>query len=173
MDAVPDDSAIIAALRGGDGAAFATLGKLHQATFLRIARVWVRNSSAAAEVVQAAWLAALEAIDRFEGRSALRTWLYGILVNVALSHARARDREVPMSSLAESEAAEGGPSVEPQRFFPLGHESAGHWSPGVLAPTNPFGGFLLKDIVLLGAALSTAAEALEAARLRKQWTPTP
>lgn len=44
-------------------------------------------------------------------------------------------------------------------------------TPGVLAPENPFGGFLLKDIVLLGAALYTAAEALEAARMRKQWPP--
>ena len=35
-------------------------------------------------------------------------------------------------------------------------------TPGVFAPTNPFGGFLMKDIILLGAALSTAAEALEA-----------
>jgi uncharacterized membrane protein YkgB len=38
-------------------------------------------------------------------------------------------------------------------------------TPGVLEPTNPFGGFLLKDILLLGAALCTAAEALDAARL--------
>ena len=37
-------------------------------------------------------------------------------------------------------------------------------TPGVLAPTNPFGGFLMKDIMLLGAALYTAAEALEATR---------
>ena len=37
-------------------------------------------------------------------------------------------------------------------------------TPGVLEPTNPFGGFLLKDVMLLGAALCTAAEALEAAR---------
>jgi uncharacterized membrane protein YkgB len=36
-------------------------------------------------------------------------------------------------------------------------------TPGVFAPTNPFGGFLMKDIMLLGAALYTAAEALEAA----------
>jgi uncharacterized membrane protein YkgB len=46
-------------------------------------------------------------------------------------------------------------------------------TPGVLAPTNPFGGFLLKDLVLLGAALSTAAEALDAAKARGRWmTPT-
>ena len=39
-------------------------------------------------------------------------------------------------------------------------------TPGVLAPSNPWGGFLLKDIILLGAALYTAAEALGAARPR-------
>jgi uncharacterized membrane protein YkgB len=42
-------------------------------------------------------------------------------------------------------------------------------TPGVLAPTNPFGGFLMKDIMFLGAALYTAAEALEAAKVRKRW----
>ena len=39
-------------------------------------------------------------------------------------------------------------------------------TPGVFSPTNPFGGFLMKDIMLLGAALSTAGEALEAAAVR-------
>jgi hypothetical protein len=43
-------------------------------------------------------------------------------------------------------------------------------TPGVFAPTNPFGGFLMKDIMFLGAALYTAAEALEAAKVRKRWT---
>jgi uncharacterized membrane protein YkgB len=37
-------------------------------------------------------------------------------------------------------------------------------TPGALSPTSPIGGFLLKDVILLGAALYTAAEALEAAR---------
>jgi reactive chlorine resistance protein C len=36
-------------------------------------------------------------------------------------------------------------------------------TPGVLAPENPFGGFLMKDVLLLGAALFTAAEALDRA----------
>jgi reactive chlorine resistance protein C len=39
-------------------------------------------------------------------------------------------------------------------------------TPNVFAPTNPFGGFLMKDIMLLGAALYTAAEALEATAIR-------
>jgi len=37
-------------------------------------------------------------------------------------------------------------------------------TPGVFSPTNPFGGFILKDVMLLGAALYTASEALEAAQ---------
>jgi uncharacterized membrane protein YkgB len=44
-------------------------------------------------------------------------------------------------------------------------------TPGVFEPTNPFGGFLMKDIILLGAAVSTAAEALEAAKARRSWQP--
>ena len=35
-------------------------------------------------------------------------------------------------------------------------------TPNVFAPTSPWGGFLMKDLILLGAALSTAAEALRA-----------
>jgi len=127
------DSATVAALRRGDGAVFAVLVTRHQPSFLRIARVWVRDEAAASEVVQATWLAALESIDRFEGRSSLRTWLYGILVNVARAHARAERREVPLSALADDEASDGAPSVEPDRFFPAGHQWAGHWS-GMPAP---------------------------------------
>lgn len=127
-DARTADSATVAALRRGDGGAFASLVKLHQPSFLRIARVWVRDAAAAGEVVQTAWLAALESIDRFEGRSSLRTWLYGILINCARAHVRAERREVPMSALVDDEVAGGAPSVEPDRFFPAGHEWAGHWN---------------------------------------------
>jgi uncharacterized membrane protein YkgB len=40
-------------------------------------------------------------------------------------------------------------------------------TPGALAPTHPANGFLLKDVVLLGACLATGAEALRAARARR------
>jgi RNA polymerase sigma-70 factor (ECF subfamily) len=123
-----DDTDTIAALRRGDEAAFTGLVTRYQPAFLRVARAWVRNSAAAAEVVQSAWLAALESLDRFEARSSLRTWLYGILINVARGHARSMHRMVPMSSLVSDEAGEPGPAVEPERFLPAGHEWARHWA---------------------------------------------
>lgn len=122
MSAGVSDLDTIAALRAGDDAAFARLIAEHHAGFVRIARAWVKEADAAREVVQATWLAALESLDRFEGRSSLRTWLYGILINVARTHVRVTRRTVPMSSLVDDELAEAAPAVEPARFFPAGHE---------------------------------------------------
>jgi RNA polymerase sigma-70 factor (ECF subfamily) len=118
---------LVAALRDGDEQAFVQLVALHQASFLRIARVWVRDAAGAEEVVQRMWVTALETLPRFEGRSSLRTWLYGILINVARSHVRSERRLVPMSSLDAEEVAEAAPAVEPDRFVGGEHRWAGHW----------------------------------------------
>jgi RNA polymerase sigma-70 factor (ECF subfamily) len=127
MDQHAADETTIAALRRGDEAAFAGVVKRHQPTFLRLARTWVRSPDAAAEVVQDAWLAALQSLHRFEGRSSLRTWLCGIVVNVARAHGRAERRMVPMSSLVAEETGDGAPAVDPERFQPAGHRWEGHW----------------------------------------------
>jgi len=133
-DGQAGESAIVAALRRGDEAVFARVVAQHQGAFLRIARVWVRDATAAAEVVQGAWLAALQSLERFEGRSSLRTWLYGIVVNVVRARVRAERRMLPMAALVQDETAESSPAVEPERFAAAGERWAGHW---LVAPT-PF-----------------------------------
>jgi RNA polymerase sigma-70 factor (ECF subfamily) len=127
MDAASREKELVAALRAGDEAAFVEIVSTHQAAFLRLARGWVRDPAAAEEVVQKTWLTALDSLARFEGRSTLRTWLCGILINVARAHARAEHRTVPMSALATAEATDAEPAVDPERFQPDGHRWAGHW----------------------------------------------
>jgi RNA polymerase sigma-70 factor (ECF subfamily) len=115
---------LVERLRAGDEAAFEALVQRHYGTMLAVARTYVKTRAVAEEVVQEAWLGVLKGIDRFEGRSSLRTWLMRILVNIAKTRAVREARSVPFASLAPAgeEAA-----VEPERF--RGPEDAfpGHW----------------------------------------------
>jgi RNA polymerase sigma-70 factor (ECF subfamily) len=128
MEIAAQERELVAALIAGDEAAYVSLVSKHQATFLRIARAWVHDPASAEEVVQKTWMTALERLHGFEGRSSLRTWLYGILINVARAHARAERKMVPMSALGAEETADDEPAVAPERFVPEGHRWAGHWA---------------------------------------------
>jgi RNA polymerase sigma-70 factor (ECF subfamily) len=57
----------------------------HHAAMVRLARGYVRNAAVAEEVAQEAWLGLLRGLNGFEGRSSLRTWLFRIVVNRAIS----------------------------------------------------------------------------------------
>ncbi len=120
------DDELLARVRAGDEAAFVALVTRYQASFVRIARTWVRDG--AEEVVQKTWLVVVESLPRFEQRSSLRTWMFGILLNVARSHARSERRMIPMSALVAEELAADGAAVDPERFQPAGERWAGHWS---------------------------------------------
>jgi RNA polymerase sigma-70 factor (ECF subfamily) len=126
--AASSESELIAALRARDEAAFVTLVSRYHAGFMRVARAWVRDAASAEEVAQKAWLTALESLDRFEGRSSLRTWLYGIVTNVARAHSRTQRREIPLSALVDEEMAENEPSVAADRFQSSDSRWAGHWA---------------------------------------------
>ena len=80
MDA---DAALLDAVRGGDEVAFATLVQRYHPLLLRVAETTVGSRAVAEEAVQDTWLAVLRGVDRFEGRSSLKTWLYRILLNRA------------------------------------------------------------------------------------------
>ena len=111
------ETALVAALRSGDEDAFCALVDAYGAVMHRVALTFVRSSAVADEVVQEAWLGALRGLDRFEGRSALRTWLLRIVANVARTNAVREARTVPFSSLELAhEASEHEPALPTDRF---------------------------------------------------------
>ena len=99
-----DDDQLIARLRGGDEAAFRLAVSTHHSALMRFARALV-GDAIADEVVQETWLKALAALDGFEGRSSLRTWLLGILRNHAVTRLRAEWRVAAAGSAEDAEAA--------------------------------------------------------------------
>src|SRR5262245_22666619 len=80
-----DDGPLLAALRAGDEKAFVQLVDRYYAPMLRVARSYVATKEAAEDVVQEAWLGLIHGLHRFEGRSSLKTWLFRIVINRALS----------------------------------------------------------------------------------------
>jgi RNA polymerase sigma-70 factor, ECF subfamily len=105
------------ALRAGDENAFLALVRRHQAAMVRVAQIYVSRRDVAEEVVQEAWVGALRGLDRFEGRSSLKTWLYRIVINLAKTRAVREGRTIPFSAL-RSPAGVPEPAVEPERFLP-------------------------------------------------------
>jgi RNA polymerase sigma-70 factor (ECF subfamily) len=93
---------------------------------LRLARSFVSTTDSAAEVVQDTWLAVIQGIGKFEGRSSLKTWVYRILVNTAKRRGGREARSVPWSSLLPTPEDEG-PTVDPSRFGGPGDPYPGHW----------------------------------------------
>jgi RNA polymerase sigma-70 factor (ECF subfamily) len=119
-----DESELLASLRAGDEAAFARLVDDWSRPMLMLARGFVSTEASAEEVVQDAWLAVIRGLDGFEGRSALRTWVYRILVNIAKTRGVREHRSVPWSSLGDEDT---GPTVDPERFRGPDDPYTGGW----------------------------------------------
>jgi RNA polymerase sigma-70 factor (ECF subfamily) len=115
------DEETLAALRSGDEQVFVELVQQHQALMLRVASRYVRNRTVAEEVVQETWLGVLNGLERFEGRASMKTWIFRILINRAISRAQREGRTVPFSSLADE------PAVDPDRFRPADDRYPGGW----------------------------------------------
>src|SRR5262249_31794810 len=93
-----NEEPLVARLRAGDELAFETVVRRHGGRMLTTARRLLRNDEAARDAVQEAFLAAFSAIDRFDGRACLSTWLHRIVVNCALMRLR-RQRRRPEESI--------------------------------------------------------------------------
>ena len=151
--AAADDARIVAALRAGDEQTFVKLVQEHGPTMLRVASLYVRNRAVAEEVVQEAWLGVLKGIDRFEGRSTFKTWLFRILTNTATTRAVREGRTIPFSALAGEEIADDEPSVDPDRFLAQGDRWANHWASSPLRfDALPEGRLLSSETVAVARA---------------------
>jgi RNA polymerase sigma-70 factor (ECF subfamily) len=125
----PDDGRLLAALRAGNEEAFARLVDSYGPMLLRLALAHTPSRAVAEEVVQETWLAVLSGIDRFEGRSSLRTWITSILLNIARRRGERERRTLPFSFLRRrQEEGSAEPAVDPDRFQHRRDERPGWWA---------------------------------------------
>src|SRR6202012_5679140 len=103
----PSDNQLVERLRRADESAFRELVGRCDPGLRRMARLYV-GEGVADDVVQDTWVAVIRGIDRFEGRSSLKTWVFGILVNVARRRAQREGRTVPFAALASVDDAWAG-----------------------------------------------------------------
>ncbi|HEY2706632.1 MAG TPA: RNA polymerase sigma factor [Caulobacteraceae bacterium] len=87
-----DDPQLARRIAGGDRAAATLLIRRNNQRLFRAAWSVLKDRSEAEEVVQEGYMKAFAAIDRFEGASALSTWLTRIIVNEAISRLRSLQR---------------------------------------------------------------------------------
>lgn len=124
-----EEGQLLEELRRGEERAFATLLNRYHASLIRLARIYVRSSAVAEEVVQETWVGVLRGINQFEGQSSLKTWIFRILINRAHTRAERESRSIPFSALFDPAADPGEPAVSPERFLAAGHPQwPGHWS---------------------------------------------
>ena len=122
------EDALLKGIRDGDERVFAQLVQGWSSVMLRLALVHVRSRAIAEEVVQEAWLTVLRDIERFQRRSSLRTWVLGIVVNLARSRGRLERRFVALADDA------GGPVMDSVRFrSPEARRWTDHWALGPVA----------------------------------------
>jgi RNA polymerase sigma-70 factor, ECF subfamily len=123
-----DETRIVEALRARDERVFEQLMREYYSSLLRVAQIYVPSRAVAEEVVQETWLGVLNGIDRFEGRSSVKTWIFRILTNIAKTRGQREGRTVPFSALERPDAVPE-PAVESERFLRPDHERwPGHWA---------------------------------------------
>jgi len=117
------DEDLVRRLRAGDETAFSELVRAYHPSMVRLAQTFVPSRAIAEEVAQDAWVAVLKGLDRFEGRSSLKTWIFHILANRARSTGVREQRTTPVDLGDEG-------SVDRRRFDEAGgwSDPPAHWS---------------------------------------------
>ena len=125
-DVTCTDADLVALLRAGDEEAISRLVERWSPTMFRLARSFVDSPQSAEDVVQEAWLGMLSGLARFEGRSSLRTWIFGILIHKAKDRGVRERRHFTFSDF-DSFDDDNADAVDPARFHTSG-DAAGAWA---------------------------------------------
>ena len=121
-----DEFEVVAALRRGDEQTFHELFLRNYPMMKRVARGYADSDAVAEEIVQETWVAIVTGIERFEGRSALGTWMFSILLNQAKTHNARERRALPFCSIEAGQTDE--PAVDADRFQTDDDAWPGHWA---------------------------------------------
>jgi len=103
---VRSDPELVRESRRGDKEAFRELVERHQRKILSVALGMIRDREEALELTQETFVKAYENLARFKGEASFYTWLYRIVVNLAID-ARRRNRRRPVVALNNSLGAPG------------------------------------------------------------------
>lgn len=147
---------LLARLRRGDERAFDELVNKHHGSLIRMAMGYVGDHEVAEEVVQDTWMAVIEGLGRFERRSSLRTWIFGIMIHKAKDRGVREKRHVTFSAF-DSNGEEHDEAVDPARFHQSG-EWVGHWA----VPPQPWDDRTPEQLLASQQAVSAMERAIEA-----------
>jgi RNA polymerase sigma-70 factor, ECF subfamily len=106
IEAPDADARLVERFLRGDARAFELLFRKHQSYAFNVAYGLVGNSEDAADITQEAFLRVHRNMGRFRGDSTFTTWLYRVVVNLAITELRrrTRSRTVLMEDIAPAEA---------------------------------------------------------------------
>lgn len=93
-----DDSALLSRLLSGEQKAYREFVATYQGAMRAVAYAIVGNRNAD-EVVQDSWLAVVNNLEGFQGRSSLKTWLLTITANTAKTRLKHNRREILIDDL--------------------------------------------------------------------------
>lgn len=107
-----DSEELLGQLKRGEEAAFRILVRRHHTSMVSFARSFLRDRSSAEEAVQDSWVAVVSGVERFEGRSSLKSWIFAIVANKARTKAKRDGRTIPFSDFGGADE----PAVDADRF---------------------------------------------------------
>ncbi len=103
------EAALVSACRRRDDAAFGRLIDLYQARIYGFVKRMVHDAEDAQDLTQEVFIRAYQGLDRFDGRSSLRTWLFRIATNLCIDQSRRLNHTLEVVSGGEEEAWDNTP----------------------------------------------------------------